>query len=219
MGLINRPAACFFTLTIGKTMNVSQAIESRRAVKHFDATHDMPEADFKQLMEWAMQAPTSFNIQNWRFVHVTDDAKRVQIREAAWGQAQVTDASALLVLCADVKAWEKQPEHYWRNAPKEISELMVSMIGPFYEGKEWLQRDEAMRSVGIAAQTLMLGAKELGYDSCPMIGFDQNAVAEIISLPEDHVIGMMLTIGKPTKEANPRGGSIDFSDAVITNNF
>lgn len=200
-------------------MEVSHAIESRRAVKHFDDSYDMPEADFKKLMGWAMQAPTSFNIQNWRFVHVVDAGKRAQIQEAAWGQEQVTKASTLIVLCADVKAWEKQPERYWRNAPKEIGELMVSMTGPFYDGKEWLQRDEAMRSVGIAAQTLMLGAKELGYDSCPMIGFDQDAVAEIINLPEDHVIGMMLTIGKPVKEANPRGGSIDFADAVIENNF
>jgi nitroreductase len=200
-------------------MEVSHAIESRRAVKHFDAAHDMPEADFKKLMEWAMHAPTSFNIQNWRFVHVSDADKRAAIRAAAWDQSQVTDASALLVLCADVKAWEKTPEHYWRNAPPEVSELMVSMMGPFYEGKEELQRDEAMRSVGIAAQTLMLGAKELGYDSCPMIGFDQDAVAQIINRPEDHVTGMMLTIGKSVKESNPRGGSIDFADAVIENNF
>ena len=55
----------------------------------------------------------------------------------------------------------------------------------FYEDQEQKQRDEAMRSIGIGAQTLMLGAKAMGYDSCPMIGFDADAVANFINLPED----------------------------------
>jgi len=200
-------------------MNVTQAIQERRAVKHFDPQHEMPEAEFKQMMELAMQSPTSFNIQNWRFVRVTNKEKRAKIRAAAWDQSQVTDASVLLLLCADTKSWQKDPARYWKNAPKETSDLMVSMTGPFYEGKEQLQRDESMRSVGIAGQSLMLLAKEMGYDSCPMIGFDPDVVSEVINLPDDHVIGMMLTIGKPIKESHPRGGSIDYDEAVITNNF
>ncbi len=200
-------------------MKISEAVAARRAVKHYDPDHVMPEDDFKALMDLAMQSPTSFNIQNWRFVNVTDKEKRVELRKAAWDQAQVTDASVVLVLCADVKSWEKDPARYWRNAPQEVGELMVSMIGPFYEGREWIQRDEGMRSVGMAAQTLMLSAKEMGYDSCPMIGFDQDAVAEIINLPDDHAIGMMLVIGKQSKAPNPRGGSIEYSEAVIENSF
>lgn len=200
-------------------MKVSEAVSARRAVKHYDPDHVMSEDDFKALMDLAMQSPTSFNIQNWRFVNVTDKDKRAKIREAAWDQAQVTDASVILIMFADVKSWEKDPARYWRNAPQEVRELMVSMIGPFYEGREWIQRDEAMRSVGIAAQTLMLCAKEMGYDSCPMIGFDQDVVAEVINLPNDYVIGMMLAIGKQTKEPNPRGGSIKYADAVIENSF
>ncbi len=67
---------------------------------------------------------------------------------------------------------------------------------PFYEGQDRLQRDEAMRSCGIAGQTIMLAAKDMGYDSCPMIGFDIEAVGKLIRLPEDHVIGFMITVGK-----------------------
>ncbi len=200
-------------------MIVSEAVKTRRAVKHFDADYKISDHDFKGLMELALQSPTSFNIQNWRFVRVLDLSKREKIRAAAWDQAQVTDASELLILCADMKAWSDTPERYWRNTPPDVTALMVSMIGPFYEGREWLQRDEAMRSVGIAAQTLMLSAREMGLDSCPMIGFDQDAVAEIIALPENHVIGMMLVIGKRLEEPKPRGGSIAYDEAVIENNF
>jgi len=200
-------------------MQVSQALQARRAVKHFDPAHDMSEAEFKQMMDLVLYSPTSFNIQNWRFVRVTDTAKREAIKAAAWDQAQITDASALIVLCADTKSWNKDTPRYWRDAPQEISDLMVSMTIPFYEGKEELQRDEAMRSVGIAAQSIMLLAKEMDYDTCPMIGFDPSVVAEVINLPDDHVIGMIVAVGKSVKDPNPRGGSIDYNEAVLNNNF
>mgnify|MGYP005679340219 FL=1 len=76
-----------------------------------------------------------------------------------------------------------------------------------------------MRSIGIAAQTLMLTAKSMGYDSCPMIGFDPDKVAEIIELPENHVIGMMLTVGKALKGANVRSGQLLYDEVVFRNGF
>lgn len=200
-------------------MNVTEAIEQRRAVKHFDPAFKIPEAEMNKMLDLVLQSPTSFNIQNWRFVHVKDSEKRLAIQEAAWNQEQITKASDLFIFCADLKAWEKDPARYWRSAPKEVADYLVSMIGPFYQGREWMQRDEAMRSVGIAAQSLMLISKEYGYDSCPMIGFDQDKVAEIINLPEDHVIGMIVVVGKKTSEPHARGGSIEKEEAIITNQF
>ncbi len=200
-------------------MDVKDALISRRSVKHFDAEFVMPDADFKALIEHSMLSPTSYNVQHWRFVRVSDKEKRQAIKDVAWNQAQVTDASELLILCGDLKSWEKSPEQYWRNAPKEKSDVIVPMIGDFYKDRAWIQRDEVMRSVGIAAQSIMLLAKEMGYDSCPMIGFDQDAVAKIINLPDDHVIGMMITVGKAISPAHKRGGSIAYDDAVIENSF
>ena len=200
-------------------MNVFEAIKQRRAVKHYDSNHQISKEDYEAIIEHARQAPTSFNIQNWRLVNVENPETRQKIREAAWDQAQVTDASLLFVICADLMAWNKNPERYWETAPKEVQDFLVPMIKPFYEGKEWLYRDEAMRSVGIVSQNLMLSAKELGYDSCPMIGFDQDKVSEIINLPDDHVVGMMLAIGKATQPAHPKGGFIPISEAVVVNKF
>jgi nitroreductase len=76
-----------------------------------------------------------------------------------------------------------------------------------------------MRSTGIAAQTLMLAAKAMGYDSCPMVGFDPKKVAEIIKLPEDHIISMLLPIGKAKEAARERAGQLPLSEVVITNTF
>ena len=200
-------------------MDTFDAIKERRAVKHYDPNHKLSDDEINQLMSLAVLSPTSFNMQNWRFVLVKDSEVRKQIRAAAWDQAQVTDASLLLVICADLKSWKDNPAQYWINAPKEAQEFLVPAMGPFYEGKEQLQRDEAMRSCGIVAQTLMLTAKAMGYDSNPMIGFDPQKVAEIINLPDDHVISMLMAIGKQIKPAMPRGGQLPLSDIVFTDKF
>ncbi|MFB5619403.1 MAG: nitroreductase family protein, partial [Candidatus Nitrosomaritimum aestuariumsis] len=142
-----------------------------------------------------------------------------KIREMAWDQSQVTDSSLLLIMCADLKAWEQEPQRYWKNASKEVQDSLVPAIEDFYKGNEQIQRDEALRSVGIAAQTLMLAAKSAGYDSCPMIGFDSQKVGELINLPEDYIIGMMLAIGKAKTPANPRGGQLSLNDLVFTDRF
>ena len=131
------------TLNATNTAEIMDSIiTERRSVKHYDATHAMPQTDLDTLTRWAMMSPTSFNMQHWRFVWVTDNNIQQQIQQAAWNQAHVGDCSALLVLCADLKAWDKQPERYWRNAPQQIQDILVPMIKPFYDGKPELERDE-----------------------------------------------------------------------------
>ena len=200
-------------------MDTFDAIEQRRSVKHYDPNHQLTEQEIQKLMSLAVLSPTSFNMQNWRFVLVKDSEIRKKVRAVAWDQAQVTDSSLLIIICADLKAWEKDPARYWKNAPKEARDFLVPAMGPFYAGKDQLQHDEAMRSCGIAAQTLMLAAKAMGYDSNPMIGFDPEKVAEIINLPDDHVISMFLVIGKQVKPAMPRGGQLQLDEVVITDKF
>jgi len=201
-------------------MDTFDAIYKRRAIKHYDPQHKLSPEEETKLLEAAIQAPTSFNIQHWRFVIVRDPDLRKKIRtEFGNDQAQMTDASLLILMTADTKAWQKNPERYWQNAPKEVNELLVNWMKPFHERREWLQRDEAQRSIGMAMQTLMLAAKAMGYESCPMIGFDIEKVAELINLPDDHVMGAMVAIGKGTKDPWPKPGQLPLSELVIENSF
>ena len=200
-------------------MNTKDTIIARRSVKHYDPTHRMTEKEIHELIQLAILSPTSFNMQNWRFVVVEDASIRKELRAAAWDQAQVTEASILVIMCADLKAWKNHPERYWSEAPKTARDTLVPMIAPFYEGKETLQRDEALRSCGIAGQTLMLAAKDMGYDSCPMIGFDPEKVAQIIHLPQDHVIAFMIAVGKAVKPAWPRPGQLPLSEVLVRDTF
>lgn len=200
-------------------MDIFQAIYNRRAVKHFDKNHVMPTMDKLKILDAARQTPSSFNLQHWRLVDITDDNQRNLIRKASWDQAQVTDASTLLIVCVDIKAHEKQPERYWQTAPENIQQFLVSAIKNFYNGNEALQRDEAMRSAGLIAQTIMLAAQGLGYDSCPMIGLEFDKVSELINLPSDYEIAMMITIGKQAEPAKAKGGYIPEKEFIIENKF
>jgi nitroreductase len=152
-------------------------------------------------------------------VVVKDPALRQQIRAAAWNQAQVTDASLFIILCADLRAFEREPQRYWRTAPKPAQDFLLPAIDAYYRDKPQVQRDEAMRSCGMAAQTLMLTAQALGYGACPMDGFDFDAVGKLINLPEDHVIAMFVAIGKGTQDAWPRGGQLPLNELVLTDKF
>jgi nitroreductase len=200
-------------------MNVTEAIIERRSIKSFDPTHRMTEQEIAKLMSLAMLSPTAFNIQHWRFVLVTDPVLRQQIRAVSWNQAQVEEASLLIILTADLKSWEKDPARYWANAPQAAQDYLVPAIGNYYQGNEQAQRDEGMRSCGMAAQTIMLAAKEMGYDTCPMDGFDFDAVAKLINLPTDHAPVMFVVVGKALAPARARSGQLNMDEVVIYNKF
>jgi len=196
-------------------MNVIEAINERRSVKHYDAEHTMPEEDLAELIRLTKLAPSSFNMQNYRLLVIRDPELRKQIRAVAWDQAQVTDASVLFILCADLEAYNADPSLYWSHAPQEVQDILGPMIKPFYEGNEQLIRDEGIRSSALAGMTLMLAAKGLGYDSCPMIGFDGAKVAELVNLPANYTLSFMIPVGKETKPAWDRGPRLS-DDVVVT---
>jgi nitroreductase len=200
-------------------MDTLKAIEERRSVKAYDPEHRMTEEEIQKLLSYTMLSPTAFNIQHWRFLVVKDPELRQKLREASWNQSQVTDASLLVVICADMRAWEKEPGRYWKNAPEPVQQALVPMILNYYKDNVEAERDEAMRSCGMAAQTMMLVAKEMGYDTCPMDGFDFEKVAELINLPEDHLISMFVVVGKALRPANERAGQLTLDEVVIYDRF
>lgn len=202
-------------------MNMIEAIETRRAVRAFVPGHEIPDADMRRLLELTTLTPSAFNLQHWRFVWVRDPGLRQQLRTHAWDQAQVTEASELVLLCADLSVWRTDARRVWQLADEERREMLAGVIDGFYGNREWLQRDDAMRSLGMAAQTLMLAAKAMGYDTCPMDGFDAEAVGRAVGLPENHVVGLFVAIGKPQDgaESYPRPYRLPLKEVVTIDRF
>jgi len=200
-------------------MELIDAIQSRRSHKVFDESHKLTPNEIDKLMKLAILSPTAFNIQHWRFVIITDQKLRQQIRKVSWDQSQVTDASLLIVLTGDLMAWNKDPKRYWKNAPEKVQDYLIPAIFDYYHGKPQIQRDEVMRSCGMAAMNLMLAAKDLGYDSCPMDGFDFEQVSKLLELPKDHIPAMFVAIGKSMQEPWPRPGQLTLEEIVKYNHF
>ncbi len=200
-------------------MTIEDAIQSRRAIKAYDPDFQLSREEKDELLRLALHAPSAFNLQHVRLVEVSDPALRAQIREVGWNQAQMTEASMLVVVCAKLDSWEADARRVWEGAPEQVQDYMAGAIDNYYRGKPQVQRDETMRSCGLLAQTLMLAARGKGLDSCPMDGFDFDAVARLINLPANHVIGLMVAVGKRAVEPKPRVGKLPFDELVLRDRF
>tara|TARA_B100000614_G_scaffold49707_1_gene42725 strand:- start:395 stop:1000 length:606 start_codon:yes stop_codon:yes gene_type:complete len=200
-------------------MDTFDAIKTRRAIKKFDNTYKMSDEQVQSLMKLTLLSPTSYNQQNWRFVTVTDQKVKEQIHVAARNQAQPLDGSLVILLCGNMNAWKDDPMRYWKNHPLEKQEHVRDALHKKYSDSPQNRRDEAMRSCGFAAQTIMLAAKQMGLDSCPMVGFEYDEMAKIINLPSDHIIVMMIVVGKAASPAAERGGQLSLDEVVFENKF
>ena len=167
-------------------MDVTEALEKRRSIKWFDKNHQISDDELHALLQPVLLAPTSFNLQHWRFVCVRDPQIQEQLCAASYGQRQVADCSVTIVIAAKLEAHE-DARRVWDGAPPRVVDSMSKMIENLYGEDATLQRDEAVRSGGIASMALMLVATELGYDTCPLIGFDAAEVANILGIPEAHI--------------------------------
>ncbi|QCE33745.1 nitroreductase family protein [Acetobacteraceae bacterium] len=194
-------------------------MHSRRSVRDFDTTFQLETEALNQLLNLARYAPTAFNLQNERFLIVKDPEKRKKIREAACDQKQVTESSALIVVCADLQFWQK-PDAVFQNAPKDFQDLYIKKLIPdSYQDKPQMQRDEGFRSASMAAYGVMLAATASGLATCPMTGFDFEKVGKIINLPEKYAIIMMIAIGKPASSPQLRLTQLPLQEMVKIDHF
>ena len=200
-------------------MDTFDAINTRRAIKKFDSTYKMTPEQVNSLMELTILSPTSYNQQNWRFITVTDQLIKEQISKAARNQSQPSDGSLVIILCGNMNAWKEDPLRYWKNSTLEKQEYVKNALYKKYSESTQNQRDEAFRSCGFAGQTIMLAARQMGLDSCPMVGFEYDELAKIINLPENHLIVLMIVVGKAAEPANPRGGQLSLDKVVFENRF
>lgn len=194
-------------------MEFSDVVGARRSVKKYDPGHEITDEELKTLFGRVVLSPSSFNMQPWRFVVVRDPERKKSLRGRAMNQAQVEEASAAIVVVGKLDAYD-DAEEITADLPADVRDRSVRMIRNFYEGNAQLQRDEAIRSTSLAAMTLMLAARDLGYATGPMIGFDPEAVSKEVGLGEKEIPVMLVVIGKEQSESRPRGHRFGVSRIV-----
>ncbi len=204
------------------TNAVIECILSRHATKYFDSSATLSDNQIRELVRIATTAPTSFHLQNWRFIAVRTPEAKARLRPIAWNQPPITDAAVTFIVCGQLADSSIIPE---RLAPVVEAGIMPAEMVPNWEiparglyfEHPQRQRDEAVRSGAIGATAMIYAARSMGLGSTPMIGFDAEAVAREFALAEDEVPVMLLSIG-PERPGNwpqkPRRPVADVLDLV-----
>ncbi|MEN9726547.1 MAG: hypothetical protein RL434_913 [Pseudomonadota bacterium] len=183
-------------------MDFTRLAAERHSVRRYQPGLSITDAELQTLFHLVQLSPSSFNLQHWRFVVVRDAARKRDLRGVSFGQQQVEDCAAVVLVCGRLDAHEDAASLY-AHAPAELREKFVPMIAGVYAGQTGLQREEAIRAGALAAMSLMYAAKETGWDSGPMIGFDAAKVGALLALPATLLPVMMVTLGKALDGVQP----------------
>lgn len=170
-------------------MNLIETLNWRYATKQFDPTQKLSDDQLFQLTESLRLAPSSFGLQPWKFIVVTNTEIREQLVWHSWWQRQVADASHLIVLCAQDDTTEADIQNYindiatTRWAPLEALDGYKSMMNGALGARTPEQRKTwAEKQVYIAQWFLLMAAAQLWIDACPMEWFDAQAYDKILWL-------------------------------------
>ena len=189
-------------------MHTQLAIKRRVSANKFDAGASLSEAEIEELVAAATEAPSSFNIQHWRFVAVTEREDKERLKALAYNQQKVADAAAAFIVLGDLRGHEKLPGILGRSVKAGIidqatADGWVAAANAMY-ADERMARDEAIRSASLAAMTLMLAAEDRGLASGPMIGFDPEGVKREFGIPDRYVPVMLIAVGPAAPGNWPR---------------
>lgn len=203
------------------TNAVIECIVSRSAAKYYDPTATLSDDQIADLVRIGTSAPTSFHLQNWRFIAVRTPEAKARLSPIAWSQPPITEAAVTFIICGQLADSSVIPE---RLAPLVKAGVMpVEMVSDWelpardlYLEYPQRQRDEAVRTATFGASAIIYAARSLGFGSTPMIGFDAEGVAREFRLAENEVPVMLLSIGTerpgnwPQKLRRPLAEVLDF---------
>lgn len=201
---------------------VIECILSRSAAKYYDPAAKLSDEQIHELVRIGTSAPTSFHLQNWRFIAVRTPEAKARLHPIAWSQPAIMDAAVTFIVCGHLVDTSVIPE---RLAPLVEAGVMPAAMVPeweiparnLYMAYPQRRRDEAIRTATFGAAAMIYAARSLGLGSTPMIGFDADGVHREFGLGEEEVPVMLLSVG-PERPGNwaqkPRRPVFDVLDFV-----
>ncbi|MGA2934077.1 MAG: NAD(P)H-dependent oxidoreductase [Methanomicrobiales archaeon] len=189
-------------------MEFKDIVMQRYATKKFDG-RKIEDAKIKALFELIRYAPSALNVQPWKIKVVTDQKVKEQLKPATWNQEQITTCSHLLVFCAntDFKGLIERLERLLKQAkmPEDVAKMVMGMARDYFlKIPPEAQLAMAQHHVFLALGNALNGAKSLGFDSCPMGGFDPKEYSRILGLPSTLVPTMLCPVGYAADRPMPK---------------
>lgn len=177
-------------------------VKARRSANKFLPGVEISDAELEDILGVVKFAPSAFNLQHAHYVVVRSPEQKEELYEAANKQYKVKTASAVIVVLGRIDAHKDAARIYEGMLHlgiynKQEYDYEVESVQQFYEtrGQDFM-REEAIRNENLSAMLYMLAAKDKGWDTCPMIGFDPERVSEALQLPEQYVPALMIALGK-----------------------
>jgi nitroreductase len=184
-------------------------IRQRVSANRFDPAFVLEDPAIRELVAYACEAPSAYNLQNWRFVAVKSPARKRALMAVAYDQEKVVEAAVTFIVCGVLEPHRSlraamQPFHDDGHIDRDFLEDWIEEATSTYRDEPRLQRDEAIRSASLAAMNLMIAAQAMGLASGPMIGFDATSVSAEFQLAETEFPVMLVAVGRAAAGNWPR---------------
>lgn len=190
---------------------------SRRSVRKYERDVVIPDAEWEEILNLAVTAPSAWNLQHWRFLTVKEQANKDRLLPIAYNQQQVSDASIVVIVLGDLQA-NRTASSVYEQATPQIRDMMIGQIEGAYANNPTLARDEAVRNASLAAMQLMLAARAKGYDTVSMGGYNPVALMKEFNIPDRYIPVMIIPIGKAAAPGRPTG-RLPLEQVVIEESF
>ena len=199
-----------------------KAMDFRHACKVFDENKKITDDDINFIMECARKSPSSFGMEPWKFLVITNEELKAKIRPACWNQVQITSCSHLVVVLARIESVKPESgEPLKRFSRREMPQDMLDFYMDLYSKHlaKTLSSDENIwawtsKQTYIALANIMTGAASIGIDSCPIEGFEKEKVEEILELDTSkYQLSVILPLGYRVNEQSSQQ-RLDFDEVV-----
>ncbi|WP_298469075.1 nitroreductase family protein [uncultured Psychrobacillus sp.] len=186
---------------------IDQLIHERKSVRKYKENVIIPHEDLQTLLQKAITAPSSSNMQPWRFIVIEDQQVKKELRPIANNQEQVETSSAIIAVLGDLEMYKNTEKIYNTNFEKgymsrEIANFMIeSSLSLYGNLPEEVMKNIVHFDAGLISMQIMLLAKDMGYDTVPMGGFDKVKFAEKFNLPQNEIPILLIAIGEAAAPA------------------
>jgi len=185
-------------------------VESRRSVRAYENV-EISQEELTSILETAILAPSSSNLQPWRFLVAHDADSKSKLIDALmdFNKDRVAEASAGIVILGDLLAYTKAEQIYSQNVEKGImteeikNQFVQNTINGYSAMPDEKRKDIALIDGGLVSMQLMLAARAQGYDTLPMGGFNAAKLKELFQIPDQYVPVMVIALGKKAQEGRP----------------
>ena len=186
----------------------SDIVYNRRSIRNFDPSVKIPREELLEILDKTVTAPSSVNMQPWRFVVVdSEEGKEKLTPFVSYNGLQNETSSAMVLIFADLNSQERAEDIYGKavaqgKMPEEVKEKQLSSIVPMYENAPREMMNEIVHiDASLAAMQLMLVARSYGYDTNAIGGYKKDGLAKAFCLDEDrHVPVLLIALGKANEE-------------------